>query len=94
MTGLSRSDGERDRFQIAHLPDHDDIRVFAQRGPERGGERKRVRMHFALRDVTAFRFENVFDRIFQRDDVLTPFAGSPARRAQPAWSICRCPPIR
>ena len=29
-----------------------------------------MRVHFALRDVATFRLQNVFDRIFERDDVL------------------------
>ena len=29
-----------------------------------------MRVHFALRDVATLRFENVFDRVFERDDVL------------------------
>ena len=32
-----------------------------------------MRMHFALRDVATFRLEDVFDRIFESDDVLAPF---------------------
>ena len=32
----------------------------------------RVRVHFTLRDVAAFRLEDVFDRVLERDDVLAP----------------------
>ena len=46
--------------------------IFAQRAAQRRAERSRVRVHFALRDVAAFRLENVFDRVFERDDVLAP----------------------
>ena len=31
VAGLSRGDRQRDRFQVAHLADHDDVGVFAQR---------------------------------------------------------------
>src|SRR3954462_10860233 len=31
-----------------------------------------MRVHFALRDVTAFRSEDVFDWVLQRDDVFAP----------------------
>ena len=72
MPGLGRGDGERDRFQIAHLADHDHVRIFAERATQSGCERARVRVHFALRDVTTFRLQDVFNRIFQRDDVFAP----------------------
>ena len=66
-------DGERDRFQVAHFTDHDHIRIFTERAAQRRAERARVRVHFALGDVATFRLEDVFDRIFQRDDVIAPF---------------------
>ena len=31
-----------------------------------------MRVHLALGDVTTFRLENVFDRIFEGDDVFAP----------------------
>ena len=56
--------------EIAHLAHHDDIGIFTQRAAQRRAERARMRVHFALRDVATFWFENVFDRIFERDDVF------------------------
>ena len=73
MSRFRRGDGERDRLQIAHFADHDDIGIFTQRAAQRRAERARVRVHFALRDVATFRLEDVFDRIFQRDDVFATF---------------------
>ena len=68
-----RGDGERDRLEVAHFADHDDIGIFAQRAAQCRAERTRVRVHFALGDVAAFRLEDILDRIFQRDDMLAPF---------------------
>ena len=70
MSRLGGGDRERDRFQIAHLADHDYIRVFAQGSTQRRTERARVRVHFALGDVAILRLKNVFDRILERDDVF------------------------
>ncbi len=55
VAGFRGGDGERDGFQVAHFPDHDDVRIFAQRAAQRGGEGLRVRVHFALGDVAAAR---------------------------------------
>jgi hypothetical protein len=38
VTGFRGGDGERDGFEVAHFPDHDDIGVFAQGGAQGGGE--------------------------------------------------------
>ena len=65
-------DGERDRFQVAHFTDHDDVRIFTQRAAQGGGEGLGVRVHFALGDVAALRLDDVLDRILQRDDVIVP----------------------
>jgi len=50
----------------------DDIRIFAERAAQRRRERAGVGVHFALGDVAAFRFKDILDRIFKRDDVLAP----------------------
>ena len=70
---LRSGNGERDGLEITHFADHDNVRIFAQRSAECGSERLCVSPHFALRDVAAFRLENIFDRIFQGDDVVPPF---------------------
>ena len=70
MTRLSRGDGERDRFQIAHLTDHDYVRIFPQCAAQCGRERARMRVHLALGDVAGLGHQNVFDRVFEGDDVL------------------------
>lgn len=38
VTGLRCGDRERDRLQVAHFPDHDDVRIFTESAPERVGE--------------------------------------------------------
>ena len=34
MTRFRRGDGERDRFEVAHFADHDDIGIFTQRAAQ------------------------------------------------------------
>ena len=72
MAGLGSGDGERNRFQIAHFADHDDIGILAERAAQRRCERAGMRVHFALGDVATFWFQHILDRIFEGDDVLAP----------------------
>ena len=72
VSGFRRRDGERDGFQIAHLADHDHIGIFPERSAQRRAEGARVGVHFALCDMAAFWFENIFDRVLERDDVFAP----------------------
>ena len=73
MPGLRSGDRERDRLEVAHFAHHDDIGIFAERAAQRRAERSRVRVHFALGDVATLRLEDIFDRIFERDDVFATF---------------------
>lgn len=70
VTGFRSGKGELDRFQVAHFSDHDDVWIFPERTTEGFCEGLGVGMDFALVDLAAFRFENVFDRIFEREDVV------------------------
>src|SRR6266478_798219 len=72
MPGLGRGDGERNRFQVAHFANHNDIRIFPERSAQRGGERVGMREYFALRDVAVFRLDDVLNRVFEGDDVIAP----------------------
>ncbi len=58
--------------RVAHFPDHDHVRVLAQRPAQRGGKGAGVRMHLALGDVATRRLDDVLDGVFQRDDVIVP----------------------
>ena len=68
--GLRRLDRDRDRLEIAHLADEDDVRILAQRGAQRVLERVGVRPHLALVDQALLVLVHELDRIFDRDDVI------------------------
>ena len=57
-------------FLVAHLTDHNDIRILAKHVLERVMERKRIKAHLALLDHRLVVLKNELDRIFQCDDVL------------------------
>ena len=63
------SQRQPDRFEIAHLADQDDVRIFTQRCAQRVGERKRVRADFTLVDQALFRIVDELDRVFDGQDV-------------------------
>ena len=48
VTGGGRGQRQFDRFQVAHFADEDDVRIFAQRAAQGGGERLRVHADFAM----------------------------------------------
>ena len=73
MTSLGRGDGEGNRLQIAHFSNHDHIWILPQRSAQRSSERFGVGEHFPLGNVTVFRFQNVFDRVLECNDVIVPF---------------------
>ena len=70
VPGLSRGDGQRHGLAIAHLSDHDHVRVFAERCSQRLREALGVRADLALVDLRFGRHEVELDRIFNRDDVF------------------------
>src|SRR5690349_6897301 len=72
MSSLRGRDRERDCLKVAHFTEHDHIWIFTKRSTERGSERAGVSVHFALSDVTRFRLEHVFDRVFQGNNMLAP----------------------
>src|SRR3984957_10279390 len=57
-------------FQVAHFADQNDVRVLTQSSAQRGGERRGVDFDFALVDETLFVAVQIFDRVFDGDDVL------------------------
>ena len=58
------------RFQVAHFSDHDYIRIFPQSAAQCFGEGISVGVNLPLIDVATLRVENVFDRIFEGEDVV------------------------
>jgi len=70
MAGAGGHQCQLNGFQVAQLTDEDDIRVFAQGTPQRGGKRFGVDTDFAVVDETVFAFVDEFDRVLDGDDVV------------------------
>ena len=54
VAGLGSSDCERDRLQVAHFTDHNDVGVLAECPTKRGSEGDCVRVNLALSDMATF----------------------------------------
>ncbi len=66
MAGQRGLDGNTAGFQVAHLTDHDDIRVLTHDGAQRPGEiQADGRLDLNLVDA----FELILDRVFNGDDL-------------------------
>lgn len=48
VAGFRGGEREGDGFRVAHLTDHQDVRILAQSGPQRGGEGRGVTSDFNL----------------------------------------------
>lgn len=57
---------------VAHLTDEDDVRVLAQGLADALGKVREMRSQFALRNQGGLALFDVFDRVFQGDDVARP----------------------
>ena len=68
MAGFRGSHGRGDGFAVAHFTDHDNIRILAKKG--QGEMEIRVSADFALGNDAAVLHEKIFDRVFDRDDVI------------------------
>lgn len=64
-------DGGRDRFEVAHFADENDVGILAEHPLERLGEALRVDADLPLVDDALVRDVNVLDRVFDGDDVLS-----------------------
>ena len=73
MPRFRRDQRRSDGFQIAHLADHDDIGVLPERGFKRVGERMAVQTYLALFDDAELAGIHEFHRVFNGDDVRSPF---------------------
>ncbi len=69
VSGLRRGEHGLDRFRVAHLADHDHVRILAHGVAQRFLERRRVGADLALRDGRGLVLEEKLDRIFDGDDV-------------------------
>ena len=72
VAGGGRGQRQLDRFQIAHFADENDVRIFAQRAAQGGGERARVHADFAMLHQAILAAMHELDRILDRDDVIVP----------------------
>jgi hypothetical protein len=70
VAGLGRGQGDRDRLQVAQLPDQDDVGVLAQDVLEGAGERLGVLAHLALVDQAALVGVEKLDRVLDGHDVV------------------------
>src|SRR3989344_1438421 len=70
VTGFRCGQGQADGFQVTHLADQDDIRVFPQRRAQGFGEAAGVAVHLTLVDQALFRLVNELDWVFDGEDVV------------------------
>ena len=90
VAGLGRGQGDRDRLEIAQLPDQDDVGVLAQDVLEGVGERLGVLADLALVDQAALVAVEELDRVLHGHDVVLALpvgqvdhAGQGGRLARP-----------
>ena len=69
VTGLRRGQRGRDRLEVTHFTDEDDVGVLAQHVLQRVGEGVRVLPHLALVDQRALVRVEELDRVLDRHDV-------------------------
>ena len=74
MACLGRVQRHLHGFQVAHLPDQDDVRILAERGAEGLGEAQRVLADLALADHALVVLVDVLDGILDGEDVVVPAA--------------------
>src|SRR5215831_20654099 len=70
VAGLGDSERGFRGFQIPHLAYQNDVRVLAKGGPQRGSKGMRIRIHLALVHYASLMAVQVFDGVFDRDDVF------------------------
>src|SRR5580692_815272 len=70
MAGFGCENRGGNGFEVAHFADQNDVGILTQGSAQRGGERSGVDFDFALIDETFFVAVQIFDRVFDGDDVL------------------------
>src|SRR3989344_5118529 len=72
VAGLSGCNSSRHRLWITHLANHHNIGILTEDTMESCGEIWRIDLHLALIDNGFLGFEDVFNRIFDGNDMLKP----------------------
>jgi hypothetical protein len=70
VAGCCGSQRQFDGFKIAHFPDENNVRVFAQGTAQSGTERLRVQSDFAMIYQASLALVHEFDRVLDSDDVI------------------------
>lgn len=70
VAGICGAHGGAEAGGVAHFADHDDIGVLAEHVFEPHGEGEGIEADFALFDGALVIVEDIFDGVFERDDVL------------------------
>src|SRR5438132_9376220 len=70
MTSVGGAHGGAETERVAHFANHDDVWILPQNVLERVMKRERVQANLALFDNALVVFKNIFDGIFERDDVF------------------------
>ncbi len=70
MSGLSRGYRSCNCFLSAHLPHHGNIHVLAEHLAQRNVKVLRIDVNFALVNHGLLRLKDVFNRVFNRHDVV------------------------
>ena len=71
VAGLGGGHGGVDGLRVAHFPDHDHVRILAERAAEGGGKTALAAgVDLPLGDHGLTVGIDEFDRVFQREDVL------------------------
>ncbi len=79
VAGERRADRDVGRLAVANLAHHDDVRILTHNVPQPGSKRQPdLRVHVELVDPVHL----VFDRIFNRDDLLVALIDPLQRRIQ------------
>src|SRR6185436_13356459 len=72
VAGFGDAQRRLDGLHVAHFADEHDIRVFTKRGAQGGGETLRVVVNLALIDQPLLVYVQIFDGVFNRQDVIVP----------------------
>ena len=81
MPRFRRGNGRGHGVVIRNFPQHDHVRALAQSGMQRPGKGAGIRAHLPLADDAASVGMQVFDGIFDGDDVAVPGAVDPVYHA-------------
>src|SRR6185503_17835865 len=72
MTRFRGFEGDRDRLEISHFTDQNDIGIFAERRTKGSAERAGMRVYLTLVDKAALILMDELDRVLDGDDMVGP----------------------